>query len=364
MADNNKKEYTTGGSSSFDLFDSFDSMPVRKPEPKPVQKEEAPVSEVKTEIKAEEKTQNEKKSPLFAILCVIMCTAIIACACLSFGNLSKPKGGSDTDADVNSLGNIYSDMVAKYPATKYPSNIQQSLVKAYSANNDVVGWLYIPGTAVNTPIVQNADNTYYLRHNFFGSNTNYGTAYADSRCKKETLSSNTVIYGHNMPSGTHFYDVSRYEDIEWYKQHPVIKYTTLTGEYTYLIYTAFYTTAQTKYNGNYFFNYILPNMGPKSLAGYIEQIDNRAIYKTGVDANAGDKFITLSTCTHSLDAACGVDVDARLVVVGRLLRGGENEDVDTTKAKSRPDYQRPQIWYDHNGKKNPYPFVKWIPSAE
>ena len=364
MADNKNKGYSTGGNSSFDLFSEFDSIesaPRIKAEPRP----QPPVEEKKENIK-EEKTAEKKKSPLFGVLCAVMSIAIVICTVFSVSNISKAKISSPDDGENSESGhNIYTDMVAKYKSTKYPSGIQQTLAKAYAANNDLTGWLYIPNTAVNTPVVQGADNSKYLRYNFFGSYTTYGTTYADYRCKTTEPSSNMVIYGHNMPSGTHFYDVSRYEDIEWYKQHPVIKYSTLYGDYTYLVYAAFYTTAQTKYNGGYFFNYIYPNMGPTSLAGYIREIDERAIYKTGISASSSDKLITLSTCTHSLDAACGRDIDGRLVVVGRMLRSGESENVDTSKATANPDYRRPQIWYDHRGKANPYARkVTWVPSAK
>lgn len=375
MANNNKNGYSTGSSDPFDLFDQFDALnsaptKVQKTESKPAEiikpaepEAEKPVKKTSAE-KEEKKAEPAKKNPLFAIICAVLCAAIVLCGSLSVINIGKVKKASLLNGDDSAIKNIYTEMSARFDAAVFPAGIQASYIKAFSSNHDLVGWLYIPGTAVNTPIVQSKDNSYYLRHNFFGSNTNYGTAYADSRCSKDTLSSNLVIYGHNMPSGTHFYDVSRYEDIEWYKKHPVIKYSNLTGEYTYLVYAAFYTTAQTKYNGNYFFNYILPTMGPVSLGGYIEQIDERAIYKTGIDANSSDKLITLSTCTHTLDAACGVDLDGRLVVVGRLLRAGESEEVDTSNAKDNPDYLRPLIWYKSTGKKNTHTVVKWIPTAE
>lgn len=381
MAENKNKEYSTGSSDSFDLFSAFDgidTVPADKPvesEPETTAKTEPKAADASDEIRSEtaentaesKPTAKKKKNPIFAVICALLCVAIVVCSTLSFMNIRAAMNPAVEPEEENAdeAINIYADMIAKYSDTQYPKGIQQTLTKAYASNNDLVGWLYIPGTAVNTPVVQSKDNSYYLRNNFFGQYTKYGTTYADYRCKKSELTANTVIYGHNMPSGTHFYDVSRFEDIEWYKKHPVIKYSTLYGDYTYLIYAAFYTTALTKYNGGYFFNYIYPNMGPSSLAGYIKAIDERAIYKTGISASSADKFITLSTCTHSLDAACGRDIDGRLVVVGRLLRSGESEDVDTSKAKDNPDYRRPQIWYDVKGKKNPYEkSVTWVPSAK
>ncbi len=315
----------------------------------------------------------QKKSPVFAIISTVLTLAIIGCAVFSVFSINNfknstgevPQNSSSQTEPIENGHNIYTQMYAKYKTTSYPGNITQSLRIAYAANNDVVGWLYIPGTNINTPIVQSKDNNYYLRYNFYGSNTRYGTAYTDYRCKVNTLSTNTVIYGHNMPSGTHFYDVHRYEDIEWYKQHPIINYTTLHGNYTFLVYTAFYSTGQVKFNGGYFFNYIYPNMGVSSMKGYIEQVNQRAIYTTGIDLQPTDKIITLSTCTHSLDAASGRDIDGRLVVVGRLIRSGESAEVDTSKAKSNPDYRRPQIWYDNKGKTNPYKkSVTWQPSQK
>lgn len=325
---------------------------------------------VETQVNESPEEKKGSSNTVFGIVCALLVVAIVATSIFSAFNIngflnSAPTEGETPSQESYKGYNVYSQMVPKYKATVYPSGITPDLIKAYSANNDVVGWLYIPGTNINTPVVQTKDNNRYLRNNFYGSNTNYGTAYADYRCKKNTLSTNTVIYGHNMPSGTHFYDVHRYEDIEWYKKHPTITYTTLFGTYNFLICSVFYTTASSKYDGGYIFNYIFPNMGPKSMGGYLQQLTQRSIYNTGIDMKASDRYITLSTCTHSLDSACGADINGRLVVVGRLIRAGETINVDTSKAKSNPDYRRPQIWYTKRGKTNPYAkYSTWKPSQQ
>jgi SrtB family sortase len=385
MSENNqnkKNEYEIGYGSDFlnDFpdFDSLEKAPIKQdkqPDSVPDKPSQTVDAEAEDNIPDESisetvnHTHSISKTPkkaAFIAICAVLVVAIIGSSVISAFSINKFLNSSSEAPEVSDSNsqNEYTKMVAKYDTSKYPAGIIQSLTKAYAANNDVVGWLYIAGTNINTSVVQGSNNNYYLRNNFYGLNTNYGTTYADYRCQKNTLSKNTVIYGHNMPSGTHFYDVNRYEDIEWYKQNPVITYSTLYGTYTFLIYTAFYTTVDSKDDGGYVFNYIYPNMSESNFKGYLEQVNQRALYTTGVDLKTSDKIITLSTCNHTYDKLCGQDVDSRLVVIGRLLRSGESGEVNTSSAKENTNYRRPQIWYDKKGKTNPYSNSRsWSPSS-
>lgn len=369
MAENKDMEYTPETEKKEETAVTEPAKETIKPAPENdvVKADTAPSTDDDDE--EEEDDEESKSNTVFSVLCAVLSVAIVFTAVLSYFKIDKylkapteaPVAEQQTSELIN---NLYMQMFPKYKDTKFPAGMASDLNFLYASNNDLVGWLYIPGTNVNTPVVQTKDNSKYLRYNFYGSNTNYGTTYADYRCLKgATLSKNTVLYGHNMPAGTHFYDVHRYENIEWYKEHPTIEYRTLYGSYTFLISNVFYTTASRKFDGGYLFNYIYPNLGPKSMGGYIQQLNQRTIYTTGIDINPSDTFITLSTCTHSLDGACGTDIDGRFVVVGRLLRYGESSTVDTSKAKANPDYRRPQIWYDKKGKTNPYAnYNTWVPS--
>ena len=104
-------------------------------------------------------------------------------------------------------------------------------------------------------------------------------------------------------------------------------------------------------------------MSTSNFSGYIDMLKQYALYTTEAGLKADDKIITLSTCTHVYDSLKSGGVDARLVVVGRLLRNGESESVNTDNVLVNSDYRRPQIWYDKNGKSNPYASSrKWTPS--
>ena len=111
-------------------------------------------------------------------------------------------------------------------------------------------------------------------------------------------------------------------------------------------------------------NFIEPNMTDSNFAGFIEQVNQRALYTTGVDLKASDRIINLSTCNYTYTNYIGRKVDTRLVVIGRLLRSGESADVNTSKAKENSNYRRPQVWYDYKGTKNPYAGSRsWKPST-
>ena len=102
-------------------------------------------------------------------------------------------------------------------------------------------------------------------------------------------------------------------------------------------------------------------MSDSNMVGYIDQVNQRKLYETGVSLEPTDKVITLSTCIYDY----GKDIDTRLVVVGRLLHDGEDESVNPSLVKDNPDYRRPQRWYNNKGKTNPYKNAeKWTPSAE
>lgn len=96
-----------------------------------------------------------------------------------------------------------------------------------SINPDVIGWITIPGTSVNYPIVQaRPDNpSYYLSHDVYGNWNYYGCPYLDATCEDSGFASmNSVIYGHNIGYGSNlmFADVAKYSEYEYAIQHDEI----------------------------------------------------------------------------------------------------------------------------------------------
>ncbi len=312
----------------------------------------------------------KKKSIIFTILCVVLGVATVVCAGLAVLNFLKGAENSDANSsdantqDIRSY-NPYSDLKINYNNATYPNAINPKLKAMYSENNDIVGWLTINGTAIDYPIMQDNNNKYYLyNHNAYNESARYGTPFLDFRCNKFNLSKNTIVYGHHMNNNAHFGSLDGYADPEYFKKHPIIRYDTLTASYSFKVYAAFYATTQSSVDGGYVFDYYNPNMSSSNFKGYIQMLNQYALYTTEAGLRENDKIITLSTCTHVYDNLKKGGVDARLVVVGRLLRSGESENMNTDNVLVNSDYRRPQLWYDKKGKTNPYAaYRSWQPST-
>ena len=83
-------------------------------------------------------------------------------------------------------------------------------------NSDVVGWLRIPNTNINYPVVVGPDNLYYSAKGYDKNYSYYGVIWADSDTKFGTssqISQNTVLYGHNWTNYTANPFIARASDI-------------------------------------------------------------------------------------------------------------------------------------------------------
>lgn len=255
---------------------------------------------------------------------------------------------------------------ADYGDTVFPDGIQDKYKKAYSVNSDLVGWIKVPNTAVNHPVVKSDDNKYYLRHNFYKGYERRGTAFADYRnnITNGGLDANTIIYGHNYLDSTMFSDLEKYKDIEFYKANPVIEFNTIYNDYKWKVIAVFLTNADEKDDNGYVFNYIYPFMHGENYSEYFNEIAMRSLYTTGVDVNTDDKILSLSTCTRDMDIKGNGETNARCVVVARMVRSGESEEVDTSLAVKNNNPRYPQIWYTKNKISNPYKNAeKWYPKG-
>ena len=88
-----------------------------------------------------------------------------------------------------------------------------------AVNPDIVGWIRIPGTKIDYPVVQTEDNDRYLHTGFDGKENASGSIFLDYEGRSDFKGRNTVLYGHNMKNGTMFRDLIKFKDKDYFKKH-------------------------------------------------------------------------------------------------------------------------------------------------
>lgn len=243
----------------------------------------------------------------------------------------------------------------------FPQGIQQKFLDLYQQNSDLVGWLTVPETCIDFPVYQTDDNSYYLKHDNYGSYTKYGAIFLDEYCDYVGLSKNTTLYGHHFEDNELiFAQIEHYDELDFYKARPVIEFDTLFRDYKWKVFAAFRTNGTDEGDNGYLFYYPAADMTDASFTEFYNEIMQRSYLKTSVDVIATDKILTLSTCTYFFDR--GSTQNARFVLMARLVRDGESESVDTSSASVTENVRYPQLYYDVFGGSNPWANgSKWYP---
>lgn len=263
----------------------------------------------------------------------------------------SPTVGTTQDSD--------GDIKQKYPGVNFPEGMQYKHAGLYAINRDFVAWLKIPGIDIDMPVVKGRNNSEYLKKTFYNERSKYGCAFLDYRSSVKDFDRNSVIYGHNMSyDDLMFGPLLTYQKPEGFKNAPIIEFSTLYKDTKWKIYAVFLTNGSSKGDNGYLFNYIFQNLSSdEAFMGFVDEIDQRKFYSTGVDIKPGDKILTLSTCFHDHFK------NGRLVVVARLVREGEGQEIDFSKVSLNPSPRYPQAWYSAKGLKNPYKNAKaWYPN--
>ncbi len=188
--------------------------------------------------------------------------------------------------------------------------IQNKFKELKSRNQDLAGWLAIDGTDIDYPVMQCEDDEYYLHHNFQKEKDKYGCLYVRSIADLNTPGTNFIIYGHNMRDGSMFGNLDEYASEDFYREHVRISFDTLYEGRTYEILSAFSTRIQEESEFKYY-EFYQANTEQEFL-GFYENIKKLSLYDTGVTAEFGDTFLTLSTCFGSAE-------DERFVVIAKKI---------------------------------------------
>lgn len=176
-------------------------------------------------------------------------------------------------------------------------------------NTDIVAWIYCPDTPINYPVVQSADNSYYLRRLVNGDWNSSGTLFLDYRNASDFSDVNSVIYGHNMKNLSMFGSLTSYKKQDYYEQHPVFYLLTPENDYKVELLAGYVTPSDSAI-------YDIPAWSTKTADEVVSSVTD-STFTTEMDLKSGERLLTLSTCSYEYS-------NARYVVIGVLKRLTKN----------------------------------------
>ena len=175
-----------------------------------------------------------------------------------------------------------------------------------SVNSDVIGWIYVPDTEINYPIVHTSDNDYYLDHLVDRTQNPAGAIFLDTRNPSDFSDLHSIIYGHHMKNGSMFAALKGYKKQDFFDGHK-------TG---YLI------TQDAAYSIDFFAGHVanveenawqLDFDDAADFDNWIKSLKEISTFKSDIEPQYGDRIFTLSTCSYEFD-------DARFVLSGKLTK--------------------------------------------
>ena len=175
------------------------------------------------------------------------------------------------------------------------------IVALKELNDETVGWLNVPGTNIDYPVVKAKDNAYYLKHNFKKEKDYNGWVFMNYLNSAEMLDKNTIIFAHNRYySNIMFGTLNKVGKKAWYQniKENLITYSDINKEMKWEVFAA-YTVPVTD-------DYLVTNFSTdEEFSKFIQMIRGRSVINSDLEIKSTDKILTLSTCA---------DINTRFVV--------------------------------------------------
>ena len=157
-------------------------------------------------------------------------------------------------------------------------------------NPDVVGWILIPGTQVDFPLLQGEDNEYYLKRTWDGERNNMGSIFLETENSPDFTDFNTIVYGHNMNDGSMFAEIKQYIDQDYAAQHPYVYIRSGEGVFRYEVFAAYEAGVESA-------TYGLSFNQEKTRINFLAEAEKQSEIHMGIEPALTDRILTLSTCT-------------------------------------------------------------------
>ena len=179
------------------------------------------------------------------------------------------------------------------PMTEAMKSQYEYLLELKATYPDVVGFISIPSVAINYPVVQTDNNSYYLDHLITGEEGKSGTVFLDCRCDSQaSVAKNTVLYGHNMNNRTMFHNIELLFEKDVFL-NATVEYVTEEGIFIYRPLSVYRTD-----ENDIFDRYVFA--GDEEYLSYCDEIVEKSRFEESLDIfpAADSGVITFVTCTN------------------------------------------------------------------
>ena len=187
------------------------------------------------------------------------------------------------------------------------------MAQLYAENPDVIGWITIPDTKVDYPVMYTPyEPQKYIHANFKGLYSIGGLPFIEANCSLDPESDNLIFYAHNMNNGTQFQNITNYAYRRWALEHNRIYFSTLYEEREYEVVAAFPDKIYSPNDDVFKFYQFIDAETEEDFNEAVEYYLDKTVVDFGVTPEYGDKLITLVTCAYHVKYG-------RFVVIARQV---------------------------------------------
>ena len=196
----------------------------------------------------------------------------------------------------------------KYKPTSETEGEHLSLQELALINPDTRGWLTIPDTHIDYPVVQGKTDMDYINKDVYGEFSLSGSIFMDSRNAADFSDSYCLLYGHHMDNRAMFGDVVEFVNKNYFDEHRTgMLYLPDGRTYTIELFACIEVDA---YDTVVYQPTVQEDRNVQPLLDYIKE---RASQYREIGMMATDQIIGLSTCADA-------QTNGRVVVFGRMER--------------------------------------------
>ncbi len=245
----------------------------------------------------------------FVVICVVL---LLVSMGILIDSTRKDDGGTDK-SNENELNSYSENFAINNSDSGLPEGVLEKYHSLYNVNNDMVGWLTLPGTPIDMPVVQYTDNEYYETTDFNGNDLVGLVAYADAGSPMKTISRKTILYvssGEGFGAISGLDDYKGFESLESKKDSFTLSFGTLYDDYEWEIIAGVLTDDVDD---------TIAKLSVEDFSAFSEYVLDETIYpRSLVSIKSGEKILMLCvpyTDTEAEDA----DSNEHLVLISKLL---------------------------------------------